>query len=117
MNVTMMHGVRASLALQRTKDPRQALAERNPEVAPHLSFLDWGGHGYAVVRASESELEVEFVCIPRPVERSQGLDGGPLAYRVAHRVKRWERGAAPRLERRTLEDALPLVFSPPVAAG
>jgi alkaline phosphatase D len=110
MNVSLMHGVRASLALQKTGDAGQALAERNPEVAPHLSFMDVSGHGYSVVRATAYELEVEFVCIPRPLERSDRADGGPLAYRVAHRVKRWTPGIAPRLERITLEGTPPLVL-------
>jgi alkaline phosphatase D len=109
VNFSVMNGVRASLALQKTGDVRQALTERNPEVSPHLSFVDAGGHGYAVVRASADELEVEFVCIPRPLERGNANDGGPLAYRVAHLVKRWEPGAAPRLERTLVEGSLPLV--------
>jgi alkaline phosphatase D len=108
VNVSMMHGVRASLALQRTGDMRQAIAERNPEVAPHLSFMDAGAHGYSVVRAGADEIEVEFVCIPRPLERSESADGGPVTYRVAHRVKRWGNGGAPRLERTSLEGTLPL---------
>jgi len=37
--------------------------------------------------------------IPRPLERSESADGGPLAYSVAHRVKLWEPGTAPRLQR------------------
>jgi alkaline phosphatase D len=110
MNVSLMHGVRASLALQKTGDARQALAERNPEVAPHLSFIDVGGHGYSVTRVTAEDLEVEFVCIPRPLERSDRADGGPLVYRVTHRIKRWGRGAAPRLERTTFEGELPLVL-------
>ena len=110
VNVSLMHGVRASLALQRTGDMRQAMAERNPEVAPHLSFMDAGAHGYSVVRAGADEIEVEFVCIPRPVERSESADGGPVTYRVAHRVKRWGHDAAPRLERTSLEGTLPLVL-------
>jgi alkaline phosphatase D len=110
MNFSLMHGVRASLALQRTGDARQALAERNPEVAPHLSFIDVGGHGYSVARATNEELEVEFVCIPRPLERSDRADGGPLVYRITHRVKRWGRDASPQLERTTYEGALPLVL-------
>src|SRR5262245_20185262 len=110
MNVSLMHGVRASLALQRTGDARRALGERNPELAPHLSFVDVGGHGYSVVRATAEELEVEFVCIPRPLERRDRPDGGPLAYRVTHRVKRWSRGTSPRLERMASEGALPLVL-------
>jgi phosphodiesterase/alkaline phosphatase D-like protein len=45
INLSLRHGVRASLALQKTGDRRQALAAANPEVAPHLSFVDLGGHG------------------------------------------------------------------------
>ena len=93
---------------RRTGDRRQALAAANPEVAPHLSFVDLGGHGYAVVRASAEDLQVEFVCIPRPLERSDRPDGGPLAYRVAHRVKRWAPGTEPKMERTSAEGELPL---------
>jgi alkaline phosphatase D len=86
-----------------------ALKERNAEVSLHLSFVDGGGKGYAEVYAKAEELEVEFVCIPRPLARSDSPDGGALAYRVAHRVKRWEPGATPRLERTKAEATLTLV--------
>jgi len=85
------------------------VTERNRDLAPHLSFVDVGGHGYSVVRASSHELEVEFVCIPRPLERSDRPDGGPLAYRVAHRVKRSTDAEALRLERTKTEGTLPLL--------
>jgi alkaline phosphatase D len=110
INFSMMHGVRASLALQKTHDLKKAMAESNPAVGPHLSFVDCGGHGYSVVHASGDELEVEFVCIPRPIEPSNQADGGLLAYRVAHRVKRWLPGNSPRLERTRAEGQLPLVL-------
>ena len=109
VNFSIMHGVRASLALKRTGDARRALAERNPQLAPHLSFIDLGGHGYSVVRAGSDALEVEFVCIVRPLERNERADGGPLAYRVVHRVKRWTPDAAPQIERTKVEGTLPLV--------
>ena len=109
VNFSIMHGVRASLALKRTGDARRVLAERNPQLAPHLSFIDLGGHGYSVVRAGSDALEVEFVCIVRPLERNERADGGPLAYRVVHRVKRWTPDAAPQIERTKVEGTLPLV--------
>ncbi len=62
-----------------------------------------------MVRAANNELEVEFVCIVRPLERSERADGGPLAYRVVHRVKRWAPEAAPRIEHTKVEGTLPLV--------
>jgi|GEM_PF-5321191 len=42
------------------------------------------------------------------VERSDRADGGPLAYRVLHRVTPWKPGTAPRLTRSTLEGTPPL---------
>ncbi len=110
INNSIMHGVHTSLALFRTGDVNAALAERNVDVSPHLSFVDMGGHGYSVVRAGSDQLEVEFVCIPRPVEPTGRADGGPLSYRVAHRLKLWKRGDSPRLERTVLEGALPYVL-------
>ena len=71
------------------------------------SFVDLGGHGYAMVRVSPDALDVEFVCIRRPVERATGSDGGPLAYRVTHCVAHWAPGEAPRLERTDLEGVSP----------
>lgn len=102
-NMTLLHGVRASLVLKETNDPAQARAASNPELAPHLEFLDYAGNGYATVRASPDMLETEFVCIPYPLERSETEDGGPLRYRVAHRVPLWRAGEAPRMTREILE--------------
>lgn len=107
-NFSVKNGVRASLALQRTGNVQRALAERNPQLAPNLSFIDFGGHGYSVVSATTDHLEVEFVCIPRPLERATAEDGGPIAYRVTHRVDRWAASARPKLLRTKSEGSLPL---------
>ena len=108
MNVAALHGVRAALELQKTGDVERARAQRNPDVAPHLSFVDLGGHGYATVLVDGDRLETEFVCIPRPLERSERADGGPLAYRVVHRTTLWAPGERPRLEQVVLEGEPPL---------
>lgn len=102
-NLLMHHGVRSCLEYQRTGDLERARRLSNPDLAPHLSFLDWGGHGYATLRLSGEAAECEFVCIPRPLERSEGADGGPLRYRVSHRVPLWRKGEKPRLEQRVIE--------------
>src|SRR4029077_20193264 len=80
INMLMLHGVRSCLEYQRTGDIAAAHAARNPELSPHLSFLDMGGHGYSLVQATPQWIEVEFVCIPRPIDRSTEPDGGPLRY-------------------------------------
>jgi len=103
VNMLMRHGVRSCLEYKRSGDLKRARAASNPQLAPHLSFLDMSGHGYATLRVSAEAAECQFVCIPRPLERSSGPDGGPLRYRVVHRVALWEKGQRPRLEQRIVE--------------
>jgi alkaline phosphatase D len=103
VNVTAIHGVQSALKLKETGDMAQARAVRNPEVAPHISLLDFKGHGYGLVTATADQLSTEFVCIPIPFERSDRPDGGPLTYRVVHRTNLWKAGEAPKLEQEILE--------------
>lgn len=102
-NTMLLHGVRAALTLRDTDDIAQARAAGNPENAPHLTFMDQGGYGYATVRVTPDELETEFVCIPIPHERAETEDGGPLRYRVLHRVARWSPGERPHMRQEILE--------------
>jgi len=103
VNMLLRHGVRSCLEYQRGVNVEQARRLSNPELAPHLSFLDMGGHGYATVRVSSEIFESEFVCIPRPLERIERPDGGPLSYRVIHRAKLWGKDELPRLEQIIVE--------------
>ena len=103
VNMTLHHGVRASLEYARTRDLARARALSNPDNAPHLSFIDMGGHGYSTVTASATHVETEFVCIPRPIRRSDTEDGGPLRYRVVHRAALWRPGERPVLEQSVRE--------------
>jgi len=95
--------VRSCLEYHRTRDFQQARTLSNPQLSPHLAFLDMGGHGYATVRATGDAFETEFVCIPRPLERIDRPDGGPLLYRVRHRAQLWVKGERPRLEQIIVE--------------
>jgi alkaline phosphatase D len=103
VNMLLRHGVRSCLEFQRSQDIAQARKLSNPDLAPHLSFIDMGGHGYATVHVTGDSFESEFVCIPRPLERIERPDGGPLSYRVVHRVRLWTPGERPRLEQQVLE--------------
>jgi alkaline phosphatase D len=102
-NMLLRHGVRSCLEYAKTFDLKRALSLRNPQLAPHLEFIDLGGHGYAKIRLTGDEMRTEFVCIPRPVTRSESADGGPLRYRVQLVAKLWKAGETPRLDRKILE--------------
>jgi alkaline phosphatase D len=103
INMQLIHGVRSCLEYARGGDLERARALSNPDLAPHLRFVDMGGHGFVTVRLSAEELHTEFVCIPRPAAQEPRPDGGPLRYRVAHRAPLWRAGERPRLEQRVIE--------------
>lgn len=102
-NLLLKHGVRSALEYGQSFDLEKARAVSNPQLAPHLEFIDAGGHGYAKVRLTGDEISTEFVCIPRPITRSERPDGGPLRYRVVHSARLWKPGERPVLERQVLE--------------
>lgn len=102
-NLLVKHGVRACLEYAKSFDLERARSLSNPDLAPHLEFVDLGGHGYAKVRVSAEELRTEFVCIPRPITRSERPDGGPIRYRVVHAAPPWKSGERPRLKTTVLE--------------
>jgi alkaline phosphatase D len=103
VNLLLHHGVRSCFEYVRTGDAERARALSNPDLAPHLAFVDMSAHGYSTVRFDGAAVECEFVCIPRPLERSEREDGGPLRYRVVHRAPLWRAGERPRLEQRIVE--------------
>jgi alkaline phosphatase D len=102
INLLLRHGVRSCLEYARSGDIEKARALSNPDLSPHLSFVDMGGHGYAVVRVTSNIFETEFVCIPRPIEHSDRADGGPVVYRSRFRAGLWRKGERPKLESQIL---------------
>jgi alkaline phosphatase D len=103
VNLLVRHGVRACFEYLESGDIAKARALSNRDLSPHLSFVDMGGHGYAVVHAASEFIETEFVCIPRPLERSHQPDGGDVRYRVKFRSGLWQSGEAPKLQTQILE--------------
>jgi alkaline phosphatase D len=102
-NMLVKHGVRSCLEYARSFDLKRARSLSNPDLAPHLEFVDLGGHGYAKVQLSAAEMRTEFVCIPRPITRSERPDGGPIRYRVLHTAALWKSGERPKLKTSVLE--------------
>jgi alkaline phosphatase D len=103
VNLMIRHGVRSCLEYAKSGDINKARALSNPDLSPHVSFVDMGGHGYSVVHVTSDVFETEFVCIPRPIERAESTDGGPLRYRARHRARLWRKGETPKLEAEIVE--------------
>jgi alkaline phosphatase D len=111
VNMMLKHGVKSCLEYVKTGDIVAARAVSNPDNAPHVSFVDMGGHGYCVVHVTSDAIETEFVCIPRPLERSSTDDGGPLRYRVRTRTTMWKHGEVPKMETKVVEGEREARFS------
>jgi alkaline phosphatase D len=94
-NLTFRHGVRAALDYVKTGDLSRLARTTNPELAPHMKFLDLGGYGYSVVTATPDNFSTDFVCIDPPLERD--ANGGVLRYRVRHSCGLWAAGETPEL--------------------
>jgi alkaline phosphatase D len=103
VNLMIRHGVKSCLEYAKSGDIVKARAVSNPDLSPHVSFVDMGGHGYSVVHVTSDAFETEFVCIPRPIERSERPDGGPLRYRARHRAHLWHKGETPKLDAQIVE--------------
>jgi alkaline phosphatase D len=103
LNMLLRHGVRACLEYAKSFDLKRARSLSNPDLAPHIEFADLGGHGYAKVQLSADAMRTEFVCIPRPITRSERPDGGPIRYRVVHTAALWKSGERPQLKTSVLE--------------
>ena len=97
------HGVRSCLEYAKSGDVHKARQLSNRDLSPHLSFVDMGGHGYAVVHAAADRLETEFICLPRPIVRQEQPDGGPMLYRVRHTARLWRPHERPNLEQNVIE--------------
>ena len=102
-NMLLKHGVRSCLEYAKSFDLKRAHSLSNPDLAPHVEFVDMGGHGYANVRLSADQMRTEFVCVPRPVTRSERADGGPIRYRVVHTAALWKSGERPKMKTSVLE--------------
>ena len=103
VNMLVHHGVKACLEYVKSGNVGKARDLSNPDLSPHVSFVDMGGHGYSAVRVTSDTFETEFVCIPRPLERSDRPDGGPLNYRVRFQTKLWAKEKAPQLNMEIVE--------------
>ncbi len=102
-NMLLRHGVKSCLEYAKSGDIKRARMLSNPDLSPHASFIDMAGHGYSLVRCTSDTIETEFVCIPRPLERSDRADGGALKYRVRFRASVWRKNEPPSFKTEILE--------------
>jgi alkaline phosphatase D len=86
MNLLLKCGVRSSPENVKSGDLQKARALSNPDLSPHLSFVDMDGHGYAVVHVAGDSFETDFVCIPAPSSAVRGpTEASPRSHETSSR--------------------------------
>ena len=85
-------------------DLAKARALSNPDLSPHVSFVDMGGHGYAVVTRHEHRTSRPSSSASRArSSAATDADGGPLRYRSKQRANLWAKGETPKLDVKIFE--------------
>ncbi|WP_103027688.1 alkaline phosphatase D family protein [Salinibacter altiplanensis] len=78
LNMTFLHGAKASVTAAKTGSARQGLQAANPAHNSHLRYVDSSAQGIGVVTVTEDNVETEMVTIPSPVETPRAADPTPL---------------------------------------
>jgi alkaline phosphatase D len=103
-NLLLHHGVRSALEYASSGDLQKAHAVRNPELAPHLAFVDVGGHGYAT-GPRRRQHDGDRVRLHPAADRAQRRRGwlDRCAYRVRNEVPLWRAGERPQMRTTIVE--------------
>ena len=103
VNLLLRHGVNSCLEYAKSGDIKKARALSNPNLSPHLSFVDMGGHGYAVVRATSDCISIRIRLHPAPHRAQRPSRWRPPGLpRPPHRQSLAQR-RIPKLETRVIE--------------
>jgi alkaline phosphatase D len=77
LNTLIRYGSTAGNVAAETHDIAMIEAARNPDVNPHLRYVDTGANGYGIAEFDGEGARIELVTIERPV-RDRGEDGAEL---------------------------------------
>ena len=81
LNMTLLHGLGASLTYAQTLDLPTAESAYDPTVNPHLLYADSNSQGYGYVQVTATEVTATMVVINRPIQMP--TDSGPGVLRTA----------------------------------
>ncbi len=91
LNTLLRYGSAAGNVAAATHDIAMIEAARNPDVNPHLRYVDTGANGYGIATIDGDAARIELVTIERPV-RDRGDDGARVRGTAAFVVARVDDG-------------------------
>jgi alkaline phosphatase D len=106
LNTLLRYGSAAGNVAAATHDIAMIEAARNPDVNPHLRYVDTGANGYGIASFDADAARIELVTIERPV-RDRGEDGAELRGTAAFVVARVDEGDTLALDEPELTGSKP----------
>jgi alkaline phosphatase D len=94
LNAWMLFGHATAEMIHNGADPDEATNSRDPEVNPHLDYVDSDAHGFFVARLDEDACNVEFVSVYEPT-KLQAPGEAPVRRRVKFVVEKTSNGEEP----------------------
>ena len=94
LNSWMLFGHTTAEEIHNGAEPDAAASMRDPDVNPHLKYVDSDAHGYFVARMDNSACKVEFVSVFEPT-KLQPPDEAPVRRRVRFVVDKTSNGEEP----------------------
>jgi alkaline phosphatase D len=105
-NTLIRYGAPAAAIAAETHDLAQVEQARNPDVNPHLRYVDSAANGYGLATFDGSEARIHLVSIERPIA-DRGAVGSEVVGTASFVVPLVEAGEMPTLEEPTLSGKKP----------
>ena len=107
LNAWMLHGAASAKALFSGKSEAEILQASDPDVNPHIHYVDTDAHGFFVARITTERCDVQYVSVFEPVNPAKQPESG-VRRRVNFHVDAWSEGDAPRIRVGKVEGEEPL---------
>ena len=107
LNAWMLFGAASANAASGGADPAEVNEAADPEVNPHMRYVDADAHGFLVARITPDRCDVQYMSVFEPVNLADNEEAG-VRRRVNLRVEAWPEGREPVIEVGAVEGEQPL---------
>jgi alkaline phosphatase D len=105
-NTSLLWGGPAAIEAARTNNPADALAARDPNINPHLRYVDTDARGYGLMSVTAAGVTATLVTVPAPTQ-DRGEEGAPERGRATFTVAPTPQGGQVSLDPPTLTGTRP----------
>lgn len=110
-NLTLMHGVRASLAMNYTGSDTLSGWLESDSANPYIKYLDTNAHGYVVLTLTGEQISGEVVTVANANKQQSSSDAAEVRRRATLTAPLWKPSETPQLSDPEFEGTPPFPFA------